>query len=102
MHPYPERLAPHILPTAATMTGVCLTAISLVKILKQQNGQTYIDVYLALDSVLFCVSVLLSYASMRWAGRRRAPRYERIADYVFSIGMIVMVGICLLFAFDLA
>lgn len=96
-----EKLAVHILPTSATMVGVCLTAIGLAKLVEQSRGASNIDEFLALDSVLFCVATLLSYSSIRWVGRRRAARYERIADYIFSVGMVAMVVICVLFAFDL-
>ena len=95
-------LSIHILPTAATMVGVCLTAIGLVKLVERQQGPSSVDEFLAIDSVLFCLSVVLSYGAIRWAGKRRAPRYERIADYLFTIGMVCMVVICVLFAFDLA
>ena len=99
---YPERLSPHILPTAATMVGVCLTGIGLVKILERQSGPSMVDEYLAITSVLYCLSAALSYASIRWAGKRRAARFERIADYIFAVGMVLTSVICIVFAFDLA
>lgn len=95
-------LSKHILPNAATMVGVCLTGIGLVKIIEQHTGPSHVDTFLALDSVLFCVSSLFSYFSLRWAGRRRAQRYETLADYAFMSGMIIMVVVSIIFAFDLA
>lgn len=97
-----ENLAAHILPTSATMVGVCLTGIGLVKLIERQIGPSSIDQFLAGDSTLFCIATLLSYASLRWAGKRRAARYEKIADVFFTVGMVVMVVICVLFGFDMA
>lgn len=96
-----EQLAPHILPTSATMVGVCLTGIGLVKLAEQHSGPSQVDEYLAVASVLFCISTLLSYRSIRMSGHRMAPHLERWADAVFSVGMMAMVVICVLFAFDL-
>lgn len=84
------------------MVGVCLTGIGLVKLLERQSGPSMVDEYLAITSVLYCLSAVLSYASIRWAGKRRALRFERIADYIFTLGMLATAAICVVFAFDLA
>jgi hypothetical protein len=91
-------LARHILPTSATMLGVCMTVISIIKLLHIGHPGTLIDKLLALDSLAFLISAVFSYASMRSAS---LTRLERHADLAFILGLIGM-GICaLLLAFEL-
>lgn len=97
----PNVLATHIMPTAATMVGVCLTGIGLVKVAERQIGPSHVDELLSYVSLLFCMSTLFSYGSIRWQGKIRAVKYERMADLFFTIGMVCMVVICVLFAFDI-
>lgn len=87
-------LTAHILPTSATMIGVCITVISLVRVVEATNDvSTVIDKVVAGDSLLFLAAAFMSYLSMR-SGRRR--RYlENYADVVFMIalGVLAMAGI---------
>jgi hypothetical protein len=84
-----ENLADHILPTSATMVGVCMTVISIVKLSKRAGISNYIDEILAIDSAIFLLSVFLSYLSLRSAGLTR--RLEAFADNTFIIGLALMV-----------
>ena len=60
-----QRLAGHILPTAATMIGICVTLTGLVKIAEARIGPSHVDEYCALTAVLFLASTALSYVSLR-------------------------------------
>ena len=97
-----EPLARHILPSSATMVGVCLTAISLVKLLENKNGEaSAVDEYLALNSVIFLFCAGLSYFSLRpYARPQWAERMEKLADVLFIVGLSVMVVITTLFAYE--
>lgn len=92
----------HILTASGTMMGVCLTAISLVKLLENHaNTARQVDEYLALDILLFTASALTSYFSIRYTGRRRAARLEVIADNLFVLGLVLMAVCATLFAFEI-
>ena len=43
-----ETLASHILPTSATMIGVCATLIGLIKLAEEKLGSSHVDEYAAL------------------------------------------------------
>lgn len=77
------------------MVGVCLTVIGLLRVLiHMRKTDTMADDLLALDAVLFLVSSLLSYWSLRTRSTKRMHRLERIVDGVFLSAMLLMVGIC--------
>lgn len=84
------RIANHILPTAATMTGVCVTIISIVRLTEtRRHISTVIDNLLAINSLFFLISCFLSYLSMRsWP---RADKLEKYADIFFLAGLFLMV-----------
>jgi hypothetical protein len=83
----------HILPTSATMIGVCITVIGLVRVIEATDEvSTVIDKVVAGDSLLFLAAAVMSYLSMR-SGRNR--RYlENYADVVFmvALGVLAMAG----------
>ena len=84
-----QSVAHHILPTAATMAGVCVTVISIIKLTELSHSfTTLIDDFLAADSVFFLISAFLSYLSLR-AGH--GSKLEHTADILFLIGMAIMV-----------
>ena len=90
------QLSHHILPTSATMVGACVMVISIVRLTEiTGNVSTTIDDMMALDGILFLVSAMLSYMSLR--SERRRQRLERYADLVFLGGLTLMVlASCLL------
>jgi hypothetical protein len=96
-----SRPAAHILPTAATMAGVCVTVVGIIKLTElSRSVSTAIDDVLAMDSALFLLSSVLSYLSLRAA--REGGRLEQVADILFLVGMTIMV-ICaflLVYALD--
>lgn len=84
------RIANHILPTAATMTGVCVTIISIVRLTETRHHiSTVIDNLLAVNSLFFLISCFLSYLSMR--PLPSAAKLEKYADIFFLIGLFLMV-----------
>ncbi len=91
-------LSQHILPTSAQLVGVCLTVISLIKVLHIGQMGSLLDKFLAVDAVLFTISATLSYASMR---NREAARLERYADQLFVLGLLELAGCSVLLSFEL-
>jgi hypothetical protein len=98
-HSKESRLADHILPSSATMIGVCMTVISLAHLIPKHSISRHVNDLLALDSLLFLSSAMLSYFSIRRP--MLAEKYERLADSIFLIGLAVMVVVGFVVAFEL-
>ncbi len=62
---YSNDLSHHILPNSSTMVGVCIMVITIVKTLPPDFVHYLIDEALAIISVVFMVSALLSFLSIR-------------------------------------
>lgn len=92
-------LSAHILPTSATMIGVCMTVLSLGRLGTSANWHLLIDKGLAVDALIFLLSAALSFASMR--ARVGARWYERWADGVFLFGLGLLVLVALVLAFTI-
>lgn len=89
----------HVLPTAATMIGVCMTVITIVKLTPPGPLRHFADRLLGIDGTLFMTSVMFAYGALR--SRRHAQALERWADYAFLAGLAMMslVGIIVAFEF---
>jgi hypothetical protein len=83
-------LSRHILPTSAQLVGVCMTVISLVKALHIGQVGSMLDKLLAVDALIFTVSAVLSYASIRGL---KSVRLEKYADQFFMVGLMEL-GVC--------
>ena len=90
-------LSAHILPTSATMIGVCMTVLSIGRVGAGVNWHILIDKALAFDALIFLLSAFLSFAAMRVEVGGR--RYERWADgvFLFGLGLLVVVALSLAF-----
>lgn len=94
-----NRLADHILPSSATMIGVCMMVISVAHLIPKQSISRHANEMLAFDSLLFLTSAMLSYFSLRRP--LLAEKFERLADVVFLLGLAVMVVVGFVIAFEL-
>ena len=94
-----SRLADHILPSSATMIGVCMTVISVAHLIPKHSISRHVNEMLALDSLFFLGSALLSYFSIRHP--HKAAKYERSADTIFLIALSLMVVVGFVIAFEL-
>ena len=92
-------LSHHILPNSSTMVGVCIMVISIVKSMPADAVNYFIDKALAIDSILFMISSLLSFLSIRL--ERSTLGLEWLAEIIFIIGLVSMTIIALLFAFEI-
>lgn len=96
-----RELSRHILPTSATMIGICTTFIGLVKVAEASIGPSHVDEYAALAALLFLVSSAASYLSIRFADRKQlGARCERLADQFFLAGLFSITLIAMLFAYE--
>lgn len=93
-----KNISRHILPTAANLLGLCFVIFSIVKVY-EFDGKTLLDEMTACTMVLFLVSSLLSYVSIR--SNNKSERYEKIADFFFLCGLIAITLITLVIAFEI-
>lgn len=99
----PDRaLSHHILPSAATMVGICPTLIGLVKLTEANSDVVRkADECLGLITIVFVVSSLASYFSLRdRLGRRHSQWLERLADVMFALGLVGLAAVSVLFAYE--
>src|SRR5262245_38198345 len=93
----------HIFTVSSAMVGVCLTVIGLIRVvITLGRADTLADDFLAADALLFLISCLLSYWVRRSGGLRRMHRLEKIADGIFIVAMIGMVGVCALITYTMS
>ena len=100
--PTEPRVSAHILPTAATMVGVCMTVLSIGRLGRSGRAGMLIDKTLAADAVLFLASAVLSFGAIRAPGG--GARQERWAELVFlaALAVLVVAALALAFAIDIA
>jgi hypothetical protein len=97
-----QRLSGHILPSAATMIGVCITAIGLVKLVEGRIGPSHVDEYCSIAALIFLASAAASYVSLRLEPEtRHFALMERVADISFMLGLVLLTIIALLFAYEI-
>ena len=93
-------LSAHILPTSATMIGVCMTVLSIGHLGAAGELRMVVDKLLAVDALVFLVSALLSFMSMRSC--RFGARYEARAELIFitGLGLLALGAVILAFAIN--
>ncbi len=96
---YLNDLSHHILPNSSTMVGVCIMVITIVKTLSPDFVHYLIDEALAIISVVFMVSALLSFLSIR--ANNHSQKLETYAEILFLIELGSMTIITLVLSFDL-
>ena len=87
----------HILSTSATLFGLCYVVFTSLKSLKLDKN-TLIDEFTAVSMVLFMISCLLSFLSIR--SNRKSVYFERIADYAFLAGLFTLFIITIFIVFN--
>lgn len=98
-----EQICRLICPISAGMVGVCLTGLGLLHIgIVGGRRAGVADDMLALDALIFLVSTLASYMSLRRLNYRRLHRMERIADVAFIAAMLVLTGVCFVITYALS
>lgn len=90
-----KKIASYVFSGSNTMVGVCITVITLFRIMKT-GLQTYADEVLAFDISVFIVASILSYAVLR---KEENKRLEKWADLFYYAGMIIMffVGLMIIY-----
>jgi hypothetical protein len=93
-----KNTSPHILNTSSNLLGICFIVLTSLKLLKMQ-GETLVDEFTAGAMILFMVSCILSFLSIKGKGKS-GDRYENIADILFLIGLICLFATTMLITFN--
>jgi cytochrome bd-type quinol oxidase subunit 2 len=88
----------HILNASSNLLGICFIVITSLKVLKK-SGETIIDDAAILALLLFMASCIFSFLSIR-NENARGERFEKIADYIFLAGLILLFLTTLLFSLN--
>lgn len=91
--------SPHILNTSANLLGLCFIVLTSLKVLKLSDT-TIIDELTTFAIILFMTSCILSFLSMR-SLKAKSAHYEKIADFVFLAGLILLFGTTILITFSI-
>jgi len=92
-----KNISKHILPTSSNLLGLCFVILTFIKLSKIAN-ETIIDESIGSLIILFLISSILSYISMR-AGKK-AEFYEKIADFIFLSGLSILTLVSLVIIFE--
>lgn len=93
-----KNTAPHILNTASNLLGICFIVLTSLKLLKMQEI-TLVDEFTTGAMILFMVSSILSFLSIKSNGRF-GELYENIADILFLTGLICLFVTTMLITFN--
>lgn len=92
--------SPHILNTSTNLLGFCLIVLTSIKVM-HFNNSTLIDDSTGVAALLLMASCLLSFLSMREDNGRKSEQLEKVADYVFLVGLICISVTTVLVSFNL-
>jgi hypothetical protein len=90
--------SPHILNTSSNLLGFCLIVLTSLKISKFSEV-TLIDECTGVASILLMISSFFSFLSIRSSNDNLIYKYERVADTVFLIALVLVFSITFLIAF---
>jgi hypothetical protein len=82
-----NKTSQHILPTAANLLGFCLIVITSLH-LSSATSNSIIDEVASIVSVLLCISVILSFASIKTSSLIWTKRLETLAEILFGASII--------------
>ncbi len=88
---------PHILTTASNLLGICFILITGIKF-TNVNLTTYADEVATFASILFLISCILSYVSLRSEDEKDELRFESWADGCFILGLLSLFAAVIIFS----
>jgi uncharacterized membrane protein SirB2 len=94
-----NKTSQHILGTSANLLGFCLFVITSLH-LTNKNENNLIDEFTSIVALLLTISSVLSFISIRTENKKKEFRLEHIADYLFIISLIGIMGIIAFIIFN--
>lgn len=92
--------SPHILNTSSNLLGFCFIIITSLKIGNKSN-QTFIDEFVIVASLFFMSSSILSFLSIKTNSEKHADFFEKVADYLFMTGLLILFLVIVFIAFNI-
>jgi uncharacterized membrane protein YhaH (DUF805 family) len=85
----------HVFMVSATLVGVCLTVIGIFIMSRRlSHVRSAGELLVAFDALIFLISCILSYSSLKIRRNGRRHRLERLGEEVFFAALVLMVFIC--------
>ncbi|MEP6582613.1 MAG: hypothetical protein ABJA90_00040 [Ginsengibacter sp.] len=91
--------SPHILNTSSNLLGFCFIVLTSLRVLNL-NGKTIIDEFTSVAMVMFMISSVLSFLSMR-NKKSNSDRFEKVADVIFLSGLFLLFVTTMLITLDI-
>lgn len=96
--PDSNQKSPHILNASSNLLGLCFIVLTSIKLL-DKGARSVIDEVTLAAIILFMASCILSFLSIR-NDNAAGVRFEKAADIIFMMGLILLFLTTLLFSFD--
>ncbi|TZF81551.1 hypothetical protein FW774_18175 [Pedobacter sp. BS3] len=90
----------HILNASSNLLGFCFLVLTSLKFLKLSD-QTLVDELTATALLIFMVSCLFAFLSIRGKSIRLHVVFENIAEYAFMAGLLLIFVITILITFKI-
>jgi hypothetical protein len=91
--------SPHILNASPNLLGFCFVVLTSIKILNLQD-KTLVDDISIFSFICFMTSSLISFLAIT-SKLKSSIYYEKIADYAFIIGLVLLFLTVMLLAFNM-
>lgn len=85
----------HILNAASSLLGFSFIAVTTIRTLNLIH-KTHVDQFASLAVLIFTISVIFSFLSIRTKNERLDSIYESIAEYTFLTGLLLILLLVLL------
>ena len=95
----PNEKSPHILNASSNLLGICFIVLASLKVLNKSE-KTMVDEVTVCAIILFMISCILSFLSIR-KNSRQSELFEKIADFFFLGGLLLLFVTTLLFSFNI-
>lgn len=95
----PNEKSPHILNASSNLLGICFIVLTSLKVLNKSE-KTMVDEVTVCAIILFMTSCILSFLSIR-KNSKQSELFERIADFFFLGGLLLLFVTTLLFSFNI-
>ncbi len=87
-----NKTSQHILATSANLLGFCLFILISFHI-NNKTENSLIDEFTSVIALLLTISSIFSFVSIKTENEDREYKLERMADYLFIISLIGILGI---------
>jgi hypothetical protein len=85
------------------MVGVCLTVIGVLRLIIEVKGyRTMADDLVAIDGILFLLTCVFSFLTLKATSPTRRKTFQRVTDTVFLGAITLMMVICALITWAFA